>query len=260
MLLADDGSHFALTRPEVAVLTSMMANPESRPGLAALWLHPAKAQAWATDGHQAVIAQRWRVPPKAKKNGRPVAVPALTVAHAARTAKGKDWIVIDVSGRDLGIEIRTPKDPRAEILSYEQIEVLTKPVHAISCRRHRDGPGTIEHLFPKPDARGRRGNDVALNPAYLKSIAQLAKVIDPLKVFINVGKPLDPILFTAADGTTMLWRMLIMPIRPDPLPTFGEPPTPEPATASTTSTAGGRKGRRRRSSKGATTGRELRSA
>ena len=257
MLIADDGSHFALTRSEISVLTSMMANPESRPGLAALWLHPAKAQAWATDGHQAVLAQRWRVPPKAKEDGRPVAVPALTVAHAARTAKGKDWIVIDVSGRDLGIEIRTPKDPRAEITSYQQVEILTRPVHAIACRRHRDGPGTIEHLFPKPDARGRRGNDVALNPAYLKSIALLAKVIDPLKVFINVGKPMDPILFTAADGTTMLWRMLIMPIRPDPLPTFSEPPTPEPAKAK--AKANGRRSRRR-ANKTATDGRELRSA
>ena len=65
MLISDDGTRFALSKAEIAVLTSMMADPDTRPTLAALWLHPAKAQAWATDGHRAVLAERWMVPPKA---------------------------------------------------------------------------------------------------------------------------------------------------------------------------------------------------
>lgn len=239
MLLADDGSHVALTKPEISVLTSMMANPDNRPGLAALWLHPAKAQAWATDGYRAVLAQRHPGPSSCTID-RPVAIPAITAAHAAKTAKGRDWIVVNLSGREVGIEIRSPTAHGTTIETYDQIEALTRPVHGVSCPRHREGPGPIEHLFPTPDARGRRGADVALNPVYLKSVTMLAKVIDPLAVFVNVGTPRDPVLFTAADGASMSWRVLIMPVRAESRPTVGE----------VAATDGASKGQGRRPSKG----------
>ena len=64
MLISEDGQRFGFHKRELALLTSMMAG-EDRETLAAVWFHPAKGQAWATDGNRAVMAERDVKPPKA---------------------------------------------------------------------------------------------------------------------------------------------------------------------------------------------------
>ena len=86
MLVSDDGGQFAFDKRELAVLTGVMATDDER-GLAALWFHPSKAQAWATDGHRAVLVERELKPPKAPADAGPVALPATTAHHAAKTAR-----------------------------------------------------------------------------------------------------------------------------------------------------------------------------
>ena len=76
MLISDAGDRFAFDKRELAVLTSMMAT-EDRESLAALWFHPSKAQAWATDGHRAVMVERELKPPKARATPTPWLCPRL---------------------------------------------------------------------------------------------------------------------------------------------------------------------------------------
>ncbi|MCA9652554.1 MAG: hypothetical protein KC501_21740 [Myxococcales bacterium] len=229
MLISDDGTRFALSKAEIAVLTSMMADPDTRPTLAALWLHPAKAQAWATDGHRAVLAERWMVPPKAKAGARPVAIPAVAAANVAKTAATRDLVVVDLSGPEVRLDVRATPTTGTKVETFDQIESLTVSKHAVTCRHQEDATlGSIDHLFPSI-ARGRKGATVAVDPALLKSVMTLAKVADPSRVWINVGRPTEPVLFTVAAGTTMTWRMLVMPLRAD----LGQHPDASKVTTST---------------------------
>src|SRR5688572_32928102 len=80
MMISDDGRKLAFDKRELVVLTGMMAK-EDRPSYAALWFHGGRAQAWATDGHRAVMAEREIKPPRGNLSARPVAISAATAHH-----------------------------------------------------------------------------------------------------------------------------------------------------------------------------------
>ncbi len=233
MLISDDGEQFAFDKRELAVLTGVMAGNDDE-GMAALWFHPSKAQAWATDGHRAVIVERELKPPKASDKAQPVAVPAATAHHVAKTARPRDRVVIDVSGRRVAIDVREPTGRGVELESFAQIDEFTRSKHAVNCARHKGGPGSIEEFFPRPERRGKRGAVLPLNPALLTPLIHLGKIATPRgQVWVNLGKIHEPILFTARTDAWTVWRMLVMPLRsardehPDLAPT---PDSAGPAT------------------------------
>ena len=209
---ADDPAQLVI-HAQLAVLTSMMAT-EDRESLAALWFHPSKAQAWATDGHRAVMVERELKPPKAPSKADPVALPAATAHHAAKTARPRDWVVIDISGKRVAIDVREPTGRGQTIESFGQIEELTRSIHTVSCRRHEGGPGSIEGFFPSHHGRGSKGATVPVNPALLRPLAQLGKLAEPSgQVWVNLGPIGDPLLFVARADAWTVWRMIVMPLR-----------------------------------------------
>ncbi len=213
MLISEDGARFAFRKRELAVLTSMMAD-EGREGLAALWLHPGKAQAWATDGHRAVMVERDERPPKVAKDAKPVAVPAATVHHASKTARARAMVVIDISGEGVSIDVREATERGVEITGFATIDRRTESVHAVTCRRHQGGYGSIEGFFPMHHGRGKKGAIVPLNSALMAPVITLGKLAEPGgRVWINVGKISDPVTFVARSDERTVWRMLVMPLR-----------------------------------------------
>lgn len=227
MLISDDGGQFAFDKRELAVLTGVMANDDAR-GLAALWFHPSKAQVWATDGHRAVMVQRELEPPKASTHATPVALPAATAHHAAKTAHPRDLVVIDISGKRVAIEVREPTERGVTIESFEEIEARTRSKHAVNCARHQGGPGSIDDFFPSPRGRGNKGAVVPMNPALLAPLYQLGKLAEPSgQVWVNLGRIEDPVLFVARADAWTVWRMIVMPLRAQP----GDYPDREPVQA-----------------------------
>ena len=213
MLVSDDGGQFAFDKRELAVLTGVMATDDER-GLAALWFHPSKAQAWATDGHRAVLVERELKPPKAPADAGPVALPATTAHHAAKTAGARDLVVVDISGKRVAIDVRTPTGRGVKIESFDQIESRTVSTHAVSCRRHSGGPGSIEGFFPLHHDRGSKGAVLPVNPALLGPLVSLGKLAEPTgQVWVSLGKVTDPIMFVARADVWTVWRMLVMPLR-----------------------------------------------
>lgn len=212
MLISDDGRRFAFDKRELTVLTGMMADPEARPTLAAMWLHPGKGQAWTTDGHRAVLVRRQPAPTRATVKA-PVAVPASSVADVARTARGKDLVVFDVSGSTVSMDVRAPRTT-GEIATFGQLDDQTRSKHTATCRRHAGGPASIEHLFPTPNRRGHKGAVVPVNVALLRPVVDLAKLATPGgRVWINLGRVSEPILLVAESDAWTTWRMLVMPLR-----------------------------------------------
>lgn len=212
MLVSDDGTRFALDKGEITVLTSLMATPDKRPALAALWFYPPKGQAWATDGHRCVIADG-PVPTITRKDTRPAAIPAATAAHAAKTAGARDFIVIDVSRPKVAIDVRSPKGRGVEIETLADLDSKTEIKHSVTCSRH-DSPlrvAAVESCFPSYERRGAKGAVVSINPAYLKSAAMLAKVADPGFIWLGIGTAKDPVFFVAHGRHETTWRLLIMP-------------------------------------------------
>lgn len=243
MLISDDATRFALDKGEITMLTSMMADANTRPTLAAVWLYPAKGQAWATDGHRAVLADHPN-PAAAGDKGRPVAIPATTAAHAAKTAGNRDVVVIDVSRDRVAIEVRAPKLRGTTIETFDDIDSKTKVKHASTCTRHIGGPGAaaIEGCFPSYQRRGAAGAVVAVNPALLRSVVMLAKVADLNFVWMNIGKkPMDPIFVVAHGRQDTTWRVVVMPFNPK-----GAPPPIVAGTDATKSTAAPRATRGKR--------------
>lgn len=230
-MISEDGQRFGFHKRELTLLTSVMAG-EDRETFAAVWFHPGKGQAWATDGHRAVMAERDEKPPNAPAGSSPVALPAATAHHAAKTAGAKDVIVIDVSGESVAIEVREPISAVA-IEAFEAIEARTRVKHAVSCSRHRAEIGSIEGFFPPYHTRGSKGAIVALNPALLRPVAHLGKISDPVgRVWLNIGKPSEPATFATRAKHGVTWRMLVMPMKMaiEDHPDFGRAPA-KPARA-----------------------------
>ncbi len=213
MIISDDGQRFGFNKRELAILTSVMAG-EDRETFAAVWFHPSKAQAWATDGHRAVMVEREAKPPKAPAGSKSVALPAATAHHVAKTAAPKDVIVIDISGKSVAIEVREPKQVRTEIESFDQIDHQTTIKHSVACRRHRAELGSIDHFFPPFQGRGSKGAAVIINPALLRPLLQLGKLTNPVgNVWVNIGRTQDPAMFVARADPSTVWRMIVMPMR-----------------------------------------------
>ena len=225
MLISDDGRKLAFTKRELLILTSMMAK-EERPALAALWFHGGKAQAWATDGSRAVLVEHEAKPPRGDRAAPPVAIPAATAHHVAKTARPRDLVVVDTSGARVSIDVRAPHSAVVPAATFEEIETRTYSKHAVTCKRHEGGHPTIEHVFPSHHKRGSKGAAAPVNPALLGPVLMLATVSG--HVWINVDTPLDPVLFVArADG--LWWRMLVMPLRPGSVSDIEPPTVPAPA-------------------------------
>ena len=222
MLVSDNGTRFALDKGEITVLTSLMGAPDKRPSLAALWFYPAKGQAWATDGHRCVLADGG-APKTTTKNARPVTIPATTAAHAAKTARAADFVVVDVSRPKVSIDVRTPKHRGTEIKAFADLESKTGIKHSVTCSRHSGGPkaAAIEECFPSFQRRGSKGAVMAIDPAYLQSAAMLAKVTEPRFVWFNIGKAKEPAFFVAHGRHETTWRLVIMPwiarVEPPPI-------------------------------------------
>lgn len=215
MLVSDDGRCFAFEKREMAVLTSVMAS-EEREGLAALWLQGSRAAAWATDGNRALMVEREIKPPKAKPGDKPVAMPAATAHHAAKTARNRDWIVIDLGGSRVSVDVREPIGRGVEIESFGEIDVKTRSKHLATCKRHDGRLGLhIDQFFPLHHRRGAKGATVPVNPALLGPVMLLGKVAAKSYVWINIGKAQDPLTFVAtADGDPWTrWRLIVMPLR-----------------------------------------------
>lgn len=223
MMISDDGRKLAFTKRELLLLTSMMAK-EERPALAALWFHGGKGQAWATDGSRAVLVEHETKPPRADKTAPPVAIPAATAQHVAKTAGVRDLVVIDTGGAKVSIDVRSPHSAVVPAATFEDIEARTYSRHAVTCKRHDGNLPTIEHVFPSPHRRGKPGAAAAINPALLGPIHMLATVAG--HVWINVGPALDPVLFVAR-ADDLWWRIVVMPLRPGSIPDI-EPPKVEP--------------------------------
>lgn len=215
MLVSDDGRCFAFEKQEMGVLTSVMAS-EEREGLAALWLHASRAAAWATDGHRAVMVEREIKPPKAPADDGPVAIPAATAHHAAKTARKRDWIVIDLHGPRASLDVREPIKRGTEIESFGEIETRSRSRHLASCKRHDGRLGLhIDEFFPLHHRRGARGATVQVNPALLRPVVLLGKFAANSSVWINLGKAEEPVTFVAkaAEDPWTIWRMIVMPLR-----------------------------------------------
>ena len=207
MMVSDDGHRLAFDKKELAVLTGMMAK-EDRPNLAALWFHGGRAQAWATDGHRAVIVDREDKPPRGD----------------AKTAGARDLVVVDLAGSEVRIELRERTSKTAEIKAFGDLDAWTKPKHVVSCTRHEGGYPSIEFAFPSYRERGGKGLAVAFDPALLGPVMALGSVADGF-VWLNIGDDHGPLLFlaTAEDGS--VWRLVVMPKRPGGLlPPHREPP------------------------------------
>ena len=226
MMVSDDGHRLAFDKRELAVLTGMMAK-EDRPNLAALWFHGARAQAWATDGHRAVIVDRNDSPPRGDIKARPVAIPAVTALHVAKTAGARDLVVIDLAGPDVKIELRERTSKTAEIKAFGDVDAWTKPKHVVSCKRHEGGYSSIEFAFPSFRERGGKGLAVPFDPALLGPVMALASVAGGF-VWLNIGDDDGPILFLADAEDGSVWRLVVMPKRAGGLvpPNREQPPMP----------------------------------
>lgn len=215
MLVSDDGRYFAFEKRELAVLTAVMAG-DDRESLAALWFHGRQAAAWATDGHRAVMVEREIKPPKAPASNPPMAIPAATAHHAAKTARAHDWIVIDLGASRVTIDVRKPIARGDEIESFGEVESKTRSKHLATCNRH-DGKlaMSIEQFFPLHHRRGAKGATLPINPALLGPVMLLGKVAEGSYVWINIGKPEEPATFVAeaADDPHTRWRLIVMPLR-----------------------------------------------
>lgn len=233
MLTSDDGTRFALDKGEITVLTSLMADPEARPSLAALWFHPPKGQAWATDGHRCLLVGGPTPPPSAK-DGRPVAIPAAAASQAAKAARARDVIVIDVRGPKVTIDVRAPRSRGVEIETFADLDSKTTLTQSSTSTRHPSplSASTIESFFPCYERRGAKGAVLALNPAFLKSAALLAKVVDPSFIWLNIGKEREPLFCVAHGRHGTTWRLLIMPCNPkvNPPPIIAGTETPKAST------------------------------
>lgn len=223
MMVSDDGRRLAFDKRELAVLTGMMAK-EDRPNLAALWFHGGRAQAWATDGHRAVIVERQAKPPQGDPKGRPVGIPAITAHHVAKTAGARDLVVIDLGGPVVTIELRERLAKTAEIEAFGDIDTRTRVKHSVTCKRHEGGYQSIEFVFPSCKGRGAAGAVVAFNPGLLAPVVALASLTGEF-VWLNIGGEDDPILFLAEDDAGAVWRVVVMPKRPGcSVPPDREPP------------------------------------
>jgi hypothetical protein len=223
MMVSDDGRRLAFDKRELAVLTGMMAK-EERVNLAALWFHGGRAQAWATDGHRAVIVERGTKPPGGDPNARPVAIPAATAHHIAKTAGARDVVVVDIGGPQVTIVLRERIAKTAEIEAFGDIEGRTRVKHSVTCKRHEGGYSTIDFAFPSCRGRGGVGAVVALDPGLLAPVVALASITGAF-VWLNIGGEDDPILFLATGEDGAVWRVVVMPKRPGGLvPPDREPP------------------------------------
>ena len=212
MLTSDDGTRFALDKGEITVLISLMPAVDKRPTLAALWFYPPKGQAWATDGHRCVLADA-REPSKAPTGGRPVAIPAAAASQAAKAARARDFIVIDVSRPKVTIDLRAPKGRGVEIETLADLDSKTEIKHSTTCKRHPSpiSATVIESFFPSYEPRGAKGAVMAVNPALLQSAAMLAKIIEPGFIWLSIGKAEDPMFCVAEGRHATTWRLVIMP-------------------------------------------------
>ena len=229
MMVSDDGHRLAFDKRELAVLTGMMAK-EDRPTHAALWFHGGRAQAWATDGHRAVLVERDDKPRGGDPKARPVAIPAVTAYHVAKTAGARDLVVIDTAGPEVKIELRERNDRTTEINAFGEIEGRTRPKHAVTCKRHEGGYSSIDFAFPSCRERGAKGLAVAFDPALLGPVMTLANLTGGF-VWLNIDED-GPILFLATAEDGAVWRLVVMPKRPGGLvpPDREPPPMPGPKT------------------------------
>lgn len=200
MMVSDDGRRLAFDKRELAVLTGMMAK-EERPNLAALWFHGGRAQAWATDGHRAVIVERPSKPPQGDPKAQPVGIPAITAHHVAKTAGARDLVVIDLGGPVVTLELRERVDKTAEIEAFADIDARTRVKHSVSCISREGGYRSIEHIFPSCKGRGGVGAVVAFNPGLLTPVVALASVTGEF-VWLNIGGEDEPLLFLGEDADT----------------------------------------------------------
>lgn len=177
MLISDDGRRFAFTKPELRLLTSVMAGPE-RETFAALWVHPSKGHAWATDGHRAVLASHGRAPSKTTQGNRPVAIPAATAHHVAKTAGPRDFVVLDIGGDAAELNTRSPLVAKGEPPStFADVVAATTSTHVVTCaKKPHSGAIAIEEFFPAASTRGARGAVTALDSALLKPVQLLGRV------------------------------------------------------------------------------------
>jgi len=228
MMVADDGQRLAFDKRELAVLTGMMAK-EDRPNLAALWFHGGRAQAWATDGHRAVIVDRDDKPPRGDATARPVAIPAVTALHVAKTAGARDLVVIDLGGPEVKIELRERTSRTTEIKSFGDIDARTKPKHVVTCKRHEGGYPSIEFAFPSYRERGGKGAVVAFDPALLGPVMALASVAEGF-VWLNISHDDGPLLFLATAEDGAVWRIVVMPKRAGGLVPPDRQPPPMPGS------------------------------
>ena len=231
MLTSHDGTRFALDKGEISVLAEVMPDRETRETMAALWFHPATGEAWATDGHRAVLAHR---PPHdlEQAKGPPVAIPAETAAHVAKTAGKRDVVVVDVSREPVTIEVRRPISRSVEIDTFKAIDTLTTVRVSVTCPPFDGGPSAaaVHKVFPCHERRGGKGAVVALDPAYLRAATMLADVTDQHTVWINIGRPEQPVFFVVGGRSETEWRMVIMPRRPGngpPSVMVGQAPEPD---------------------------------
>jgi hypothetical protein len=227
MMVSDDGQRLAFDKRELAVLTGMMAK-EDRPNLAALWFHGGRAQAWATDGHRAVLVEREAKPPRGNPNARPVAIPAVTAHHLAKTAGARDLVVIDIGGPEVTIELRERLAKNTEIEAFADIEGRTRLKHAVTCTRHEGGYSSIDFVFPSYRERGGKGAVVPFNPGLLAPVMALASITGEF-VWLNIDGD-GPILFLAHGEDGAVWRLVVMPKRPGGLMPPDREPAPESAS------------------------------
>jgi hypothetical protein len=227
MMVSDDGQRLAFDKRELAVLTGMMAK-EDRPNHAALWFRGGRAQAWATDGHRAVLVERDDKPRGGDPNARSVAIPAVTALHVAKTAGARDLVVIDTGGPEVRIELRERHDRTTEINAFADIEGRTRPKHAVTCKRHEGGYSSIEFAFPSCRERGGKGLAVPFDPGLLPPVIALASITGGF-VWLNIGDDDGPLLFLATAEDGAVWRLVVMPKRPGSLvpPDRGASPMPE---------------------------------
>lgn len=232
MMVSDDGHRLAFDKRELAVLTGMMAK-EDRTAYAALWFHGGRAQAWATDGHRAVLVERDPKPPRGNPDASPVAIPAAAAHHVAKTAGARDLIVIDTSGAEVRIELRERTSRTVEINAFADIEGRTRSKHVVTCKRHEMGYARIDFAFPSCRGRGGKGLTVPFSPALLAPVLALGSLTGDF-VWLNIGDD-GPILFLATAEDGAVWRLVVMPKRDGGLtpPDREPPPMPgeEPAKA-----------------------------
>ena len=215
MIVSDDGRRFALDKHELTALADVMGDPEERVNLAGLMLDPARGQAWASNGHVAMV-----VDPVAKPHGRVpragVHLPHAVVTSLAKTTKARDLVVLTLDPPQVEIEIRAV--PRGvEPNTWRGVDSATVR-QTMTIKAKPPAMATIEHLFPTTAREPAPG--IALDPRYLKSAVALSRVaLLEHEILIHVGPMLDPVLFVANGRAGCRWRPIIMPRRSTALDT-----------------------------------------